>query len=84
MILVRSKKQKILFQIGVGNYKFAISDFGQVGVNMRPNSFDFTNFLQVEGYVKAHGFDTWSDERLKENVNTYENALQKLLEKGKR
>lgn len=29
--------------------------------------------------MKANGYNTWSDERLKENINPYSNALEKVL-----
>lgn len=63
-----------------GNYFFYIGDFGQVGINMRSDYSDWVHTLQVRGKVIANGQTLWSDERLKENIKDYNNALQKITQ----
>ena len=62
-----------------GNFKFFIGASGHIGVGMHPDTNDWTNKLQVNGKVKANGYNTWSDSRLKENIKPVENALEKVL-----
>lgn len=61
-----------------------IDDFGFVGINMKPfptlSIRRKTNFrLQVNGRIVSHGNFTWSDERLKDNVEEIESPISKIM-----
>lgn len=75
-----------------GNYKMFISDEGFVGINMRPNPSyaittgswfwrkKYSNFrLQISGRGVSHGWFTWSDESLKENVNSIDTVMNLIM-----
>lgn len=74
-----------------GNYKMFIHNKGNVGINMKPNP-NHSRFvvlpyprtirdfkLQVKGYIVSNGTFTWSDERLKENVNDLNIGLSEIM-----